>query len=129
MAVDMTQNLRGIEPIPGGKMIVSMYHPFDAEVAVSVGEWVDARDWESLLAHVTIETTATVIINGSNASTIPANSAHGITLASALTATGIFTLEAKEIPRWVKIRVSAWTSGDVDVDFKIRKRVTDLLSS
>lgn len=128
MAVDMTQNLRGIEPIPGGKMIVSMYHPFAAEVATSDGVWVDARDWESLLAHVTIATTATVIINGSNASTIPDDTAHGITLATALTATGIFTLEAHNIPRWVKIRISSWGSGNVDVDFKVRKRVTDLLS-
>lgn len=124
MAVDMTETKVGLSH---GKKITSMFYPYSAQGATDNGDWVDAKDWESIFADVTIATTATVSINGSNASTEPANTTHGFTLATALTATGEFKLEAHQIPRWVKIYVSSWTAGDVDVNMKVVRFVSDSL--
>jgi len=126
MAVDMAIVVSGVST-DSGKVVENLFHPFAAEVATSNGDWVTALGWQSLIADVTIATTATVDLRGSNAATEPANSAHGFELKTALTATGIFELEAFEMPRYVKIRISSWASGNVDVDMKVRALVMDIL--
>jgi len=85
----------------------------DAAVATGNGVWVEVDPFSrDLSIHVDGITTATVIIGGSSESTVPANSAHGDPLAT-VTADGHFALSNP--PRWIKARVSAWTSGTISV--------------
>lgn len=94
----------------------------DAAGAAADGEWFSAAGIEEMNIEVTISNTATVSIDGSNAATVPANSTDGFAIVSDVTATGTTTLEKKQIPRWMKIHVHAWTSGTVDVDVVRRRR-------
>lgn len=100
-----------------------MRHPYEAHGATDNGDWWDAKDLERIIAEVTIATTATVAFRGSNAVSEPAAATHGYEIATALTASGKFTLEGKDIPRWIKFYISAWTAGAVDVDCKLTERV------
>jgi hypothetical protein len=127
MAVDITENLYGLDS-PGSKRAESLFDLFTAEVATSDGDWQDARGWEQILLEITIATTATVSIVGSNAKTEPANSAHGYVVATAVTATGRTEIATAAIPRWFKVYISSWTSGAVDVDMKVVRRIMDLMT-
>ena len=83
------------------------------------GVWIDAGGrYDNLSVHVTGITTATVVINGSNAATKPANTVHGIALAS-VTADAMIQLTL--IPIWIKGRISAWTSGDISAFGLLRR--------
>lgn len=120
----MTETRSGVGS-RSGLTVESLFHPFAAEVATSNGEWVSALGWQSVIVDVQIQTTANVAFRGSNAATVPANSAHGFELKTAVSSTGLFELEEFEMPRWIKVRIATWGSGTVDVDMKVRALVFD----
>ncbi len=88
----------------------------DGAVATTDGAWVDVGRYSKCSIHVDGITTATVTINGSNAQTIPADSANGDAIGSSITADGWVSLDP--LPRWLKARVTVWSSGTVRVDVK-----------
>lgn len=83
-------------------------HLIDDAVATGNGEWIDARGLTNYSFHTSGITTGTVVYSGSNAATKPAAATHGIALGS-VTADGIDTFTTPV--RWLKARVSAWTTG------------------
>ena len=89
---------------------------YDGAVATDNGEWFSTAGMQSINNLTTIETTATVSIDGSNETTVPSNATDGIPIVSDVTATGFTALEVDDLPRWIKIHIHAWTAGDVDVD-------------
>ena len=90
----------------------------DAKAAVDVGFWIDTHGYDQSSIHVDGITTATVIINSSNAAVKPANSSHEIQRAS-------YTADVERtdqvMPRWIKARISAWTSGTITVIIKLMR--------
>lgn len=92
----------------------------DAAVATADGVWIDSGDFPEGNLEVTIVTTATVQIRGSDAATKPANTAHGHQIGSDITATAGYSVN--HLPRWLKARVSAWTAGAVTVTTTLRRR-------
>ena len=85
-----------------------------AVVAVDIGDWIDTLHYAPMSFHILGISTATVKIHGSNETTKPANAAHGFQIGSDI------TVDQKSIEyvgpiRWVKARVSAWTSGTINV--------------
>ena len=88
----------------------------DGAVATTDGAWVDVGRYAKCSIHVDGITTATVTINGSNAQAQPADSANGDQIGANITADGWASVDP--LPRWIKARVTAWTSGTVRVDVK-----------
>lgn len=83
------------------------------------GTWLDMSGAQSVMVVVNGITTGTVNLRGFNSgTTAPAASEHGEELKSALTADGVWSLERKEIPRWVKVYISAGSNITLDVDLK-----------
>ncbi len=83
----------------------------EGSAATDDGAWVDVRGFRHFSLDVSGITTATVQLRGSNATTKPANNTHGRQIGADITADG---LVSAEIPvRWMKARVSAYTSGTV----------------
>ena len=82
----------------------------DGVTAVTVGTWERTSSYTRSSVHVKGITTATVIINGSNTLTKPANADHEIELSS-LTADGLVSIDLPV--KWMKVRVSAYTSGTI----------------
>jgi hypothetical protein len=93
----------------------------DAAVAIADGVWMDSMDFFQGSIDVTIVTTATVQVRGSDAPTIPANATHGNQVGSDITTSGQYSI--LNCPRWLKARVSAWTAGAVTVNTTLRKQV------
>lgn len=75
------------------------------------GVWIDLRGLG--LASVSIEGigTATAHVCCSNAAAKPDNTTHGLQLGDDLTADAMVSLLVPV--RWLKVRISAWTSGTV----------------
>lgn len=98
----------------------SMLHVklLDALVAVDDGVWIDTGDYKEASIHVSGVTTATVKINGSGKATKPTATTHDIEM-SGVTADAIVDLP--QLPRWLKARISAWTSGTISV-FAVMRR-------
>lgn len=91
------------------------YKLLDAAGAQTDGQWVDVRDITSGSIHLFGTFDGTVDIRGSNAAEKPENSEHGIQIGSNLTAPA---LVAYSMPvRWVKARVTIYTSGSISVNF------------
>jgi len=89
----------------------------DAKSATDNGVWVDCRRYDQASIHVSGITTATVIINASNAASFPGNSSHEVQRAS-LSADGEIIYEV--LPAFIKARISAWTSGATSVFIILR---------
>lgn len=85
----------------------------DAAVAVTDGVWMDTGQYENTRIEISGITTGTVEIRGSNAAAKPLNTAHGTIIGTAFTADGYS--EILVLPRWIKARVTAWTTGTFDV--------------
>lgn len=84
---------------------------FTSIVAIMDGEWVDVRGMWPMSVEVAGITTATVQIRGSNALAAPANNTHGVPVGADITAD---LLRLVDTPMcWIKVRVSAWTSGTI----------------
>ena len=94
----------------------------DAISATDNGVWIDTRGYPDGSIGVTIATTATIQIRGSDAPTIPANNTDGNQLGSDVTAST--TLDLTDAPRWLKCKISAWTSGAVTVTATLRRRAS-----
>lgn len=81
-------------------------------VALTDGEWIDVSGLQPISVHVMGITTATVEVDGSNEATRPANSTHGIKINA-----GTITADTHEVItrplRWLKVRVTAYTSGTI----------------
>ena len=89
----------------------------DALGATDNGVWIDCLSFTSISIEVSGITTATVLINTSNAATKPANTAHG-QLRATFTADGEYT--SNNLPRWLKARISPWTSGTISAIATLR---------
>src|SRR3990167_2131534 len=89
----------------------------DAIGAANDGVWIDCISFTSISIEVSGITTATVLINSSNAATKPANTAHG-QLRGTFTADGDHV--SSNLPRWIKARISAWTSGTISAIATLR---------
>ena len=79
-------------------------------VAAGNGVWFEIQNTRKMSIHVFGITDATVVISGSNEPTIPANSSHGITLATT-TADAMIVIDMPVI--WMKHRISGYTSGTI----------------
>lgn len=90
----------------------------DAAAATDNGVWIDTAQFGDGDIEVTISGTATVQIRGSSAPTIPANASHVNQIGSDVTASGDYDMI--RAPRWLKARVSAWSSGTVNVYVLLR---------
>ena len=84
----------------------------DAVTATGNGEWVDASGFYILTFDVVGITTATVDLRYSNAPTRPSNASHERQIED-MTADGLVVVSFPV--RWVKARVSAYTSGTISV--------------
>ena len=84
----------------------------DAE-ATGDGEWIDTSSLALMSVHVSGITIATVEIDGSNDAVKPADNTHGIKLNSIdITADQMIVITAPY--RWLKVRVTAYTSGTIN---------------
>lgn len=95
---------------------------YSAAEAADDGEWFSCAGVDNVLVLVDESDDASVTISGHNSATVPANSSDGFTIGSAITADGFTEIEAKDIPRWMKIHADTVTSGNVSVYVKIRGR-------
>lgn len=82
-------------------------------VATGNGEWIDTSGLSLMSIHISGITTATVEIDGSNEVTRPSDATHGIKLnATDITTNQMVVITAAY--RWMKVRVTAWTSGTIN---------------
>lgn len=79
--------------------------------ATSTGFWVFVGDKKRISIHIKGITTATVQIRGSNAPVQPANNVDEIKIGNDITADTIYEITSKI--KWLKVMVSAWTSGTI----------------
>lgn len=84
----------------------------DAKVAVADGVWIDVIEYETVNIHVSGVTTATIQVHGDSSATIPSNPTDGVVMAT-LTANGIVAIPKSDLPRYVKVKISAWTAGTI----------------
>lgn len=82
-------------------------------VATTDGEWIDASGLRTMSVHVDGITTATVEIDGSNAAVKPADNTHGIKLNATDITTDQVVMMTINV-RWVKVRITAYTSGTIN---------------
>ena len=83
--------------------------------ATSNGQWVAIEGLNPFTIHVTGITTATAELRVSNNSTKPLDTAHEVaypTAGASLTADGMWAII--DPVRWVKVRISAYTSGTIN---------------
>ncbi len=98
----------------------------DAASGTTNGVWVDADHLGgSGSVEITGTGTWTIQIRGSNAETKPANTSHGSQIADNIVAADLYPLNVKT--RWVKARVSAYTSGTPSAHYVIGKAGTSPL--
>lgn len=80
----------------------------DAETAVADGHWVDVSDYDELSLDVTMGV-GTLQVRGANQPVVPADTAVGRAIGADITASGMVQIAIR--PRWIKVQVSADTSG------------------
>jgi hypothetical protein len=89
------------------------YQLIDNAGATDSGVWVDFNQYRTGSIDVTGTFVATLQLMGSNAQNIPSNVTDGNIIGSNITTAG---LTAVTMPvRWIKVKVSAYTSGNVTV--------------
>jgi hypothetical protein len=87
----------------------------DNVTCVAPGDWIDVHAFRDKSIHVMGVTTATLQIRISNSPIEPAMTDDGIQLGANITANGV---HATTTPcRWMKVMVSAYTSGTIKVFF------------
>ncbi len=82
-----------------------------AIAAVDDGVWVDVTAWSRISVHVIPTNVSTSQIFGACTPTIPANNVDHAQLGSDISANEIYEVSAKI--KYIKVKVSAWTSGTV----------------
>lgn len=86
----------------------------DDKVAVADGVWVDLSKFtKELELRFTGITTATLQVRGSSASTKPLDTDDQVQEGLDVIANG--TVNIQHPPRWLKVKISAWTSGTIRV--------------
>ena len=84
-----------------------------AAVGTGNGEWIDTSGMSAMTIHITGIITATVEVDASNESTRPSDATHGYKLnATDITTNQIFSVTVPV--RWLKARVTAYTSGTIN---------------
>lgn len=81
--------------------------------ATGNGEWFDVAGFHPCSFQISGITVATVQFRGSNAPTKPADASDEFKLGSDVTADALVALDAPV--RWIKAKVSAYTSGTIFV--------------
>ena len=104
----------------GKGLIEDHGHLLVAVKATGDGEWFDCQGVKELNIMVDGITTATVELDGSNATVIPADNTHGAAIKK-VTADGQMTLKEDEMPRWAKARVTAYRTGTINASVKRRR--------
>lgn len=84
------------------------YKLLDGVTATSDGVWVDCGLFTEGRAHLA-PGTGTLQLRGSDEDTKPANNTDGYQIGSDVTA--VDDIEVAVLPRWIKVKVSAHTSG------------------
>ena len=83
----------------------------DGVTAQSDGSWVDVGSLRRMTIHIKGITSATCQIRGSCAPTKPDDTADEVQIGNDITSDTIYEITAKL--RWVKVKVSAYTSGTI----------------
>lgn len=87
----------------------------DGTAAVDNGVWIDTEEHRLAgVLDISGITVATVQIFGSNAFKKPADATDGRKIGGDIIADAL--LEIGALPRWVKAKISAWTSGTILAD-------------
>lgn len=92
----------------------------ESATATEDGQWINIEGLAPFSIHVSGITTGTVQIRGSNDASKPADNTDDIQLGSDITADGI--TEYTVPVRWIKSKVSAYTSGTFIVEFVARNK-------
>lgn len=99
------------------------YKLIDAAVATGNGVWIDTADYGSGTIHLTLAGTATAQVFGSNAAAAPAASTDHAQIGVDINASSLVTIAV--MPRWIKVKVSSWTSGAVSAFLCARRAVAN----
>ena len=85
----------------------------DGVADTSIGSWIDVADIDRMSIHVDGITTGTVQIYGSNTLAKPTDATNHYKLGGDITAN---TIKEIAVPvKWIKVVVSAWTTGTFKV--------------
>jgi hypothetical protein len=98
---------------PNPNSYTKCWKSVDAAVAIGNGVWVDARAFRSASLHTFGTFVATVQVRGSNSIADPGAANHEIAIGADIT-TATLTFITTLPVRWLKVRVSAYTSGTVN---------------
>src|SRR3990172_2051234 len=101
-----------------GSMVEQVSALYTDKTTTDNGEWLNMLGVRYANVVVNGITTGTVNLRAWNGSTAPAATEHGEELKAALTADGMWTLEQKEIPAFMKVYISVATTITLDVDLK-----------
>jgi len=85
------------------------------------GQWIDCGEYDSALIAIDFAPgtfVGTYEVDLSNAATIPLNTANGVPAAAGTTSSANVSIPVA--PRWIKGRVSAFTSGAISVNVILR---------
>ena len=91
----------------------------DTISATDNGVWINTCGYAAGTIHFTLAGTATCQVYGSNAATIPAVSTHADQIGIDINGSQLVTLAV--LPRWIKVRISAWTSGATSAIATLRR--------
>jgi len=83
----------------------------DAVAAQDNGDWLDVEGYGKKTIEIIISNTATAQVYVSNAPAKPLNTADHIKVGADVTTSGLVELTSPV--RWLKVKVSGWTSGTV----------------
>ena len=95
----------------------------DSAVATDNGVWFDCGPYELASIHIFASDgtfNATVTVNASNRVSKPAATDHDVVRGSITADQSEYTTQI--VPRWLKARVSVWTSGTIEVVMVLRRR-------
>jgi hypothetical protein len=90
-------------------------------VAAGNGEWVEARGFTAGSVHVSGITTATVQVSISNSPTKPLATDNGVNAGTSISSNGMVNLNGVLPARWVKARVTSYTSGTINADLELQQ--------
>lgn len=98
---------------PNAASFMKCWKSVDAAVAIGNGVWVDARAFRSASVHTFGTFVGTAQVRGSNSVADPGAANHEIQIGADVT-TATLTFITTLPVRWLKVRVSAYTSGTVN---------------
>jgi len=87
----------------------------DAVTATGNGEWIDIRGARDMSVHVSGTYVGNVSIRGSCSPTIPADTAHEVSIGTPTADAESINTVSKSV-NWIKIHVTSFTSGSITAD-------------